>query len=94
MTESTHTQVKRAILKYLKGLKGGIFCSISDRYTSGIPDIIGLYKGHGIALEVKTGGGRPNAIQRWVLARIKACGGVSGIVRSVEDAKKIMEGIK
>ena len=94
MTESTHTVVKRKILKYLKGLKGGIFCSISDRYTTGIPDIIGIYKGQGVGLEVKTGGGRPSAIQRWILARIKACGGISGVVRSVEDAEKVMEEVK
>jgi penicillin-binding protein-related factor A (putative recombinase) len=31
----------------------GKFQKVSDRFTSGVPDIIGCYKGQGIAIELK-----------------------------------------
>lgn len=61
--------------------------------TCGIPDIIICYKGKFIALEVKNDVGRPTKLQLIQIDRIKRCGGVATIVRSVDDAKAVIESI-
>ena len=58
---------------------------------SGIPDIIGCYQGHFIAIEVKTGTGVASKLQKIILKQINKAGGKTGIARSVEDALLIRD---
>ena len=44
-----------------------------------------------VSIEVKTQKGKPTEIQKNWLQCIKSAGGISGIARSIEDAKKILE---
>lgn len=58
--------------------------------TAGVPDIICCYKGQFIALEVKAPDGKATALQDATIKRIRKAGGVAEVVRSVEEAKKII----
>ena len=58
--------------------------------TSGIPDIICCYKGRFLGLEAKLPGGKLTALQRRVLDKINAAGGIGRRVESVDDVKAII----
>jgi hypothetical protein len=45
-----------------------------------------------LAIEVKSSKGRLTDEQEFVLAKIRANNGVSGVARSIEDAVEIVEG--
>ena len=54
------------------------------------PDMLGKRVAIFTALEVKTEDGRATGAQRNFISNIRDCGGISGIVRSVEDALEIL----
>lgn len=69
MNEATLT---RQVNEYLKAFDR---CELwyykaSDRYTSGVPDFIGNYRGHFFALELKATGKKPKPIQEHTIKRI------------------------
>ena len=92
MKEKTITN---QILKYLKSLPecfafkehGGLYG------TSGIPDIIVCYKGKFLAFEVKTEKGKLSKLQEMAIAKIRKANGMAFKVTSLEEVKKILEGV-
>lgn len=61
----------------------------------GDPDITGILKGgRAYGIEVKSPDGKVSDIQSQRLLELSAAGAITGIARSVEDAKKIIEGGK
>jgi len=90
------TQPERIITtEIVKALKqrGGWWVKIhgSSTQVSGIPDVIGCYRGRFVALEVK----RPNAVmlskrQRFMLKRIASAGGFARVVTSKRGALEVM----
>lgn len=53
----------------------------------GIADIIGVYKGRFVAIEVKAKGKKPSAFQIAYLERVKQCGGIAFVC---DDDKEVM----
>jgi hypothetical protein len=47
---------------------------------AGIPDIVGCYNGHFVAIECKANKGKTTALQERELARIKDAGGVAYVI--------------
>ena len=89
------TDIVRAILTHLRSLDR-CFCwkEHGGPYgTNGIPDMICCYHGRFVAFEVKTDTGRPTRLQEAVIRKISRAGGVSLIVRSVEDVKAALAAI-
>ena len=62
-------------------------------YTrAGIPDLLLLYQGKAMFLEVKQPGKKPTAIQRAAMIRITSVGKVPcAIVHSVKDVRDVLE---
>ena len=58
--------------------------------VSGTPDFLICYKGHFIGMEIKTQVGVVSRLQEYVLERIRKAGGLSCVVRSVEEARQIL----
>lgn len=57
----------------------------------GSSDLIGIGPGGKfVALEVKTGKQTPTAKQERFIETIQACGGIAGVVRSVEDVAALI----
>ena len=87
--------ITNQILKYLKSLPecfafkehGGLYG------TSGIPDIIVCYKGKFLAFEVKTEKGKLSKLQEMAIAKIRKANGMAFKVTSLEEVKKILEGV-
>jgi VRR-NUC domain len=59
----------------------------------GCPDLLGQMRdGRILMIEVKAAKGRLTDDQEFMLAKVKANNGVSGVARSIEDAMAIVEG--
>lgn len=67
----------------------------SNNYLIGVSDILGIYQGKFIALEVKRPSKRKNttAHQKYFLFRIIECGGYSAVVTSIDDVISFLKGI-
>ena len=86
----------RSIVGYLKTLPqtfvwkehGGMYG------TAGIPDVICCHKGRFIAFEVKTETGKATLLQEITLRRITEAGGIAVLVRSLDEVKAVLEGLK
>lgn len=85
--------IVKAIMKYLKTVPccfawkehGGMYG------TAEIPDIIACVDGRFYGFEVKTETGKPTGLQEATIRKILNAGGVAVIVRSVDEARAIIE---
>lgn len=68
----------------------GIFRKPGKWYVRGVADVIGVYRGIPVAMELKSQKGKPSEHQDDFLRRFAAAGGVCGIVRSISDALQIL----
>jgi len=57
----------------------------------GVSDIIGIYKGRMLAIEVKTRRGRVSEYQQRFIDAVKRHGGIAFIARSVEDVMDALD---
>lgn len=87
MSEST---IQNKIIKYLNGIGAYSIKTISTN-RSGCPDVICCLNGSFIGLEVKTKKGKVSALQEHHLEQIKKSGGVSGVVRSVDEVRELLK---
>lgn len=68
---------------------------ISGRYrVKGKSDILGIYNGKFIAIEVKKPGGRVSKDQENFIAAIKAVGGHGCVAYSLDDARKFIQDVE
>lgn len=86
--------IENKIKNYLKS-KGAYYVKYFGNAFSqvGVPDILVCYKGRFIALEVKNETNKTSPLQDINIENIKRAGGYATVVRSVEDVKKVIEGI-
>lgn len=75
-------------MKFLKGIEGNYVRKISDRFTSGIPDIIGCYDGRFYAIEVKTPTGKLSKIQIYEMEQIFKAKGLYCHAMSAEGVER------
>lgn len=67
------------------------FWFVQDRFTSGIPDIIGVYRGRFFAIELKKPGDHHiTRLQSIVLRLISLAGGFSSVVSTEEEFEKFI----
>lgn len=83
MTEATLTkqvtrELKRRKLWFVK-LHGG------PMQRAGLPDFLVVFDGHAIFLELKGDGGEVTKLQEITLARLRAAGATTAVVRSLDD---------
>ncbi len=87
-------KLTKKIKKHLESLKPDVwFYKSSDRYSSGIPDFVGCYKGKFFAIEVKAPGKKPRPLQQFVIDSIKKSEGSCIYVDSFTDFKNFIEGL-
>lgn len=58
---------------------------------AGLPDLIGVWHGRFIAVEVKMPGNKPSKIQERVMDRIRTAGGRVVVAYSVADALEVLK---
>ena len=59
-------------------------------HSKGIADIIGVFRGRGLAIEVKAPKGKLTPEQATFLDMWTACGGISIVARSLEDVLSVL----
>jgi len=76
MAMTPEKKVKDNVVKQLKAMGAYYFFPATGGYgTSGIPDIVGCYKGLFFGIEVKAGKNKPTALQENQLRLISEAGG-------------------
>jgi Holliday junction resolvase len=89
MAATPEVKVKRKVVAQLKLLGAYFFYPVTGGYGgSGVPDIVGCYKGKFFAIECKAGKNKPTALQQKNIDSIAAQGGAVWVVN--EDN---MEGV-
>lgn len=86
--------VKNEIKKLLKKMRKTFFWFVQDRFTAGIPDVIGCCRGLFFALEIKAPGERPNTLQTIVLRLLRAAGAKADWTDSVEKARTFLNEVE
>lgn len=60
--------------------------------TPGVADILGIYQGRMLAIEVKGPKGRVSEKQQEFIDTVNECGGIAFVARSVDDVIRGIEG--
>ena len=90
-------KVKTKVVAILKELGAYYFYPITGGYgASGVPDIVGCYKGRFFAIECKAGKGKTTALQDKNIAQIIAQGGLAIVVHedNIEDVNELLRRIE
>ena len=88
------SKVQKDIISYLRHKRVYHFRFQAQSNLNGLPDIICLYKGFFLGLELKReNGGAPTQLQLKKIKAINDNGGIGVIVRSVEEVEEILNNI-
>lgn len=71
----------------------GVFRKLGGYAIKGVSDIIGIYKGKMLCLEVKSATGKLRPEQKKFLDRMKELGAITGVVRSWPEAQRVLDEI-
>ena len=81
MAMTPEAKVKKVVVKQLKDLGTYYFFPATGGYgKSGVPDIVGCYRGLFFGIECKAGKNKPTPLQNKNLAEIAEAGGISLVV--------------
>ena len=83
-------KIQASIVKFLRKQEGCWVYPTCDRFTVGVPDILGCLNGRFFALEVKKPTGRLSKIQTYQLLKVRDAGGIAARVDSLDDAKEAL----
>ena len=85
--QKPETKLVEKIMNRLKA-EGGFWVKIhgGPMQQSGIPDIIGCYKGRFVGIEVKVGKNTTSKLQDIVLTELTEAGALCGVAYSINDA--------
>jgi len=96
MAATPEKKVKDKVRKALTELGAYHFMPATHGYgTSGVPDIIGCYKGRMFAIECKAGNNKPTALQMKNLNAVAAAGGFAEVINeeNIDDVRRMLERI-
>ena len=80
MATTPEGKVKKKVADYLKKIGAYYFYPATGGYgRSGVPDIVGCYKGKFFGIECKAGKNTPTALQENELKRIVQAGGIATV---------------
>lgn len=80
MAMTPEGKVKKKIVAYLKEIGAYYFFPATGGYgKSGVPDIVGCYKGKFFGIEVKAGTNKPTELQKMQLKLIADAGGLATV---------------
>jgi len=81
MAATPEKKVKDKVVQQLKLLGAYYFYPVTGGYGgSGVPDIVGCYRGHFFGIECKAGRNKPTPLQEKNLRQITAAGGLSLVI--------------
>lgn len=71
--------------------RGKFLANRNPYRIKGVADILGIWKGWFLAIEVKTPKGYPTLEQKRFLERVNAEGGIGILARSIDDVRLVLE---
>tara|TARA_R110000868_G_scaffold394205_1_gene665448 strand:+ start:298 stop:600 length:303 start_codon:yes stop_codon:yes gene_type:complete len=81
MAMTPEVKVKKVVVKQLNSVGAYYFYPVTGGFgASGVPDVVGCYKGKFFGIECKAGKNKPTALQFQNLMKITAAGGISLVV--------------
>jgi len=91
MAATPEGRVKAKVVKQLKALGAYYFYPVTSGYGgSGVPDIVGCYRGCFFAIECKAGKNKPTPLQAKNINDIAAAGGLVWVVNE-ENVSDVSE---
>lgn len=88
MASTPEAKVKKKVTEQLKKLDAYYFYAYTGGYgKSGVPDIVGCYKGFFFAIECKAGKNKPTPLQERNIQEIEKAGGVVIVVNEDNQAE-------
>lgn len=96
MALTPEVKVKRVVVAQLKELGAYYFYPVTGGYgSSGVPDIVGCYRGRFFGIECKAGKNKPTALQEKNLNEIANKGGIAVVVNedNMHDIKALLEAL-
>lgn len=90
-------KVKHRVKALLDKYAAYYFFPVSGGYgKSGVPDIIGCYRGYFFAIECKAGKGKTTLLQDMQLDKIRKAGGIAIVVNehNLEDVESALKNIE
>ena len=94
MAQTPEAKVKATVVKILKQYGAYYFFPATGGYgRSGVPDIVGSYKGKFFAIECKAGNNKPTPLQQREIEAINDSGAVAIVVNedNIDDVAKLLE---
>lgn len=85
------SKIQKEVIDYLKKNRIYHFRFQAQVNLNGIPDIIALYKGHMLGIELKKEDGKPTDLQIKKLQAINENGGIGVIIRSVSQLDSLIK---
>ena len=85
--------IQAKIVKYLQQ-NGAYVARVISAGKAGTADLLVCYRGHFVAVEVKTPKGRVAPLQEYHQGLVRKAGGVSIIARSVDDVNFLLESLE
>lgn len=81
MAMTPEAKVKKKCVAYLKSIGAYYFFPATGGYgKSGVPDIVGCYKGKFFGIECKAGTNKPTELQKLQLKLIADAGGIAMVI--------------
>lgn len=96
MAQTPEKKVKTQVTSILKTFGAYYFYPITNGFgRSGVPDIVGSYKGKFFAIECKAGKGKPTALQLKEMIAINDSGARAIVVNenNIHDVAKLLESL-
>ena len=96
MATTPEGKVKRVVTKQLREMGAYYFFPATGGYgRSGVPDIVGCYKGSFFGIECKAGKNTPTALQEKNLRDIEYAGGFQVVVNeeNMRNVEELISGI-
>lgn len=96
MAQTPERKVKTRVTNVLKEYGAYYFYPVTNGFgRSGVPDIIGCYKGKFFAIECKAGNNKPTALQLQEMIAINDAGGRAIVVNedNIDDVTKLLENL-
>lgn len=82
--------LRAGVLREINARPDGWAFATTGVAEGGIPDVVGAYRGHPLALELKTPTGRPSPRQQRHLRLAEAAGAHAHVVRSLAELRTIL----
>jgi len=96
MAMTPEAKVKKRVAAQLKELGAYYFYPVTSGYgSSGVPDIIGCYRGKFFAIECKAGNNKPTPLQQKNLTQIANASGLAWVVNeeNAGEVTAVLEGL-